>query len=330
MLSQAELDYFVAAALARWSAAGLTAEQVALIGTTGFAVANMPGMYLGSFAPGQITLDDNAAGYGWYLDPTPLDDVEFGTVWSPTRLIAGTAGAPAGHIDLLTTLMHEMGHQLGLGDSYSLDDRDELMYGYLVTGERRLPGEGEADGATPGSVASEEFLVGPINIGTIPVGQTVTIQWDATIDAQSNALIANLSNQGTVTGNQPGAFSVNTDGDGGTAGIQATITVLDSLSLGNQVFWDKDRQRRIRRRRCRHRRRHAQPVRRCQQRQRARQSGKSDRDDDDGGRRPLQLRRHRARPLHRAGGCGQFHRPGRRAQVPADLADHHAGADRPG
>ena len=76
-------------------------------------------MYLGSFAPGQITLDDNAAGYGWYLDPTPLDDVEFGNVWSPTRLTAGTTGAPAGHIDLLTTLMHEMGHQLGLGDSYS-------------------------------------------------------------------------------------------------------------------------------------------------------------------------------------------------------------------
>ena len=45
-----------------------------------FAVADMPGMYLGSFAPGQITLDTNAAGYGWYLDPTPRDDAEFGTV----------------------------------------------------------------------------------------------------------------------------------------------------------------------------------------------------------------------------------------------------------
>ena len=44
-----------------------------------------------------------------------------------------------------------------------------------------------------------------------------------------------------MTGNQPGAFSVNTDGDGNSGnGIQATTTVLDSLSLGNLVFWDKN------------------------------------------------------------------------------------------
>ena len=128
-------------------------------------------------------------------------------------------------MDLLTTVMHELGHQLGLGDSYALDDRDSLMYGYLVTGERRLPGEHQADGATPGAIAHEEFLVGPVSIGTLPTGQSVTIQWDATIDAQSNQLIVNASNQGTVTGNQPGAFSVNTDGDP-AVGTQPTVTVL--------------------------------------------------------------------------------------------------------
>ena len=26
--------------------------------------------------------------------------------------------APAGHVDLLTAIMHEMGHKLGLDDSY--------------------------------------------------------------------------------------------------------------------------------------------------------------------------------------------------------------------
>ena len=42
--------------------------------------------------------------------------------------------------------MHEIGHQLGLADSYSLVDRDSLMFGHLTTGERRLPPLRQADG----------------------------------------------------------------------------------------------------------------------------------------------------------------------------------------
>ena len=87
--------------------------------------------------------------------------------------------------------MHEMGHALGLGDSYDAGDRDDLMYGWLFTGERRLPGAGEADGAVAGSITSEEFLGAPIDIGVLPAGKTVTIQWQATIDPQTNQLIVN-------------------------------------------------------------------------------------------------------------------------------------------
>lgn len=35
--------------------------------------------------------------------------------------------------------MHEMGHQLGLGDTYNLGNPDDLMFGDLFTGERMLP-----------------------------------------------------------------------------------------------------------------------------------------------------------------------------------------------
>ena len=117
-----------------------------------FGVADMSGLNLGSFSPTQITLDTDAAGRGWYLDGTPLDDSEFGNVLSATRLQTDPTGAPAGHYDLLTTVMHEMGHALGLEDSYASADRDELMYGWLYTGERRLPGAGDADGAVAGSI----------------------------------------------------------------------------------------------------------------------------------------------------------------------------------
>jgi hypothetical protein len=41
---------------------------------------------------------------------------------------------------LLTVVMHEMGHALGLDDSYAAADRGDLMFGFLVTGARRPPG----------------------------------------------------------------------------------------------------------------------------------------------------------------------------------------------
>ena len=120
------------------------------------------------------------------VDATPADDVEFANAFGATRLQTDPSQLPAGHIDLLSTVMHELGHQLGLEDSYALADRDDLMYGYLVTGERRLPGAHEAAGATPGSIDHEEFAVGPVSLGTLPAGRTVTITFDATVDAQTN------------------------------------------------------------------------------------------------------------------------------------------------
>ena len=58
---------------------------------------------------------------------------------SGTRLQTDPTGAPAGHFDLLTLIMHEIGHALGLDDTYAAADHDELMYGELAVGERRLP-----------------------------------------------------------------------------------------------------------------------------------------------------------------------------------------------
>jgi hypothetical protein len=41
-------------------------------------------------------------------------------------------------------LMHELGHTLGLDSLFNESDRDDLMYAYLTTGERRLPVPAEA------------------------------------------------------------------------------------------------------------------------------------------------------------------------------------------
>src|SRR5204863_9328731 len=103
----------------------------------------------------------------------------------------------AGRIDLLTAIMHEMGHALGLNDSYLQQDRDSLMYGFLTKGERRLPAKGEALGAIPGSVAGTHFLGSALNIGTLPKGKSVVVTFTVQISATT---ASSISNQGTVSG----------------------------------------------------------------------------------------------------------------------------------
>ena len=239
-LSRAELDFFVDAAIERWAATGLTAEQVAALEGLTFRIAEMSGLYLGSYDGGVITLDNDGAGRGWFADTTPLEDSEFAHAASATRLNATPGTPPAGRFDLLTTILHEMGHALGLSDLYDDASRDELLYGYLFAGERRLPGADDADGAIVGSVTSEAFAGSLIQVipadGTgglfnLPAGQSVTIQWDATIDLQQNQLIVNPSNQGTVSAtNPPAAFP--------DANSNSVTTTLDTLTLGGTVWHD--------------------------------------------------------------------------------------------
>ncbi len=78
----------------------------------------------------------------------------------------------------------------------------------------------------PTPMAGETISVGPFNL---PNGQTVVIQWRATIDAQSNGLIVNPVNQGTITGSGPFPGSTLTN--------QVT-TNLDTLTLGGRVWND--------------------------------------------------------------------------------------------
>jgi hypothetical protein len=146
-LTSPELAGIVEAAIHRWASAGLTDAQLDTLDGLEFGVADLGGPYLGLNLTSLILIDDNAAGYGWFVDATPFDDAEFGHAMSATQLQTDPSGSPAGQMDLLTLVMHEIGHVLGLGDTYALGDRDELMFGDLVTGERRLPDAADAAAA---------------------------------------------------------------------------------------------------------------------------------------------------------------------------------------
>src|SRR5262245_35137749 len=88
-------------AIARWQAVG---ADTSALGNIDVRVANLGGLTLGQAANAVITLDDNAAGWGWYVDRTAHSDSEF------TR--RGNQGEK-NHMDLLTVLTHEVGHLLG-------------------------------------------------------------------------------------------------------------------------------------------------------------------------------------------------------------------------
>jgi hypothetical protein len=74
------------------------------------AIANLPGSYLGQTHGTTVYLDVNAAGRGWFIDSTPRKDSEFAKT--------GNQGEQ-GRMDLLTVVMHELGHVVGYGNGGS-------------------------------------------------------------------------------------------------------------------------------------------------------------------------------------------------------------------
>ncbi|MEY9499593.1 hypothetical protein ABIF33_008613 [Bradyrhizobium elkanii] len=174
-LTQAELNSVVSAAIAQWASAGASATQLALLHATTFSVADLAGQIVGQEGAGHITIDTDAAGHGWFIDPTPSDNFEFAHAVNAagTDLLTDPSTAAAGHLDLLTTVVHELGHVLGLPDTVSPSDANSLMYIGLADGERRLPTATDVAQSnlalqkampTQGSVASQTTNTSTVNL----------------------------------------------------------------------------------------------------------------------------------------------------------------------
>ena len=132
-LADNQLRSIVAEAEHRLAAATGIQVSAAMSGVS-VQVADLPKGMLGEALDKTIYLSRTAAGYGWFVDPTPADDVEFADLLGPDTLAARKGSPAAERVDLLTTVMHEMGHLLGYGHSAV----EDLMYPTLLPGERRL------------------------------------------------------------------------------------------------------------------------------------------------------------------------------------------------
>ena len=114
-----------------------SSSKLAKLAELTIEIDDLPGLALGKAFATKIVIDADASGRGWFVDETLGDDAEFE---SKSGQLVATNGSPAtGKYDLLTTVMHEIGHVVGLDDLDPSIYSGDLMSGSIETGIRRLP-----------------------------------------------------------------------------------------------------------------------------------------------------------------------------------------------
>jgi hypothetical protein len=130
-LSDAQLDSIVQTAVARIESS--RPETQADLRGVSFEIVDLSGDILGMTNGRTVQVDTDAAGNGWFVDVTPEDDVEFDQP-DGTCVLTALPGSPAvDRVDLLTVIMHELGHVLGYDHSGGA-----VMEASLATGTRRV------------------------------------------------------------------------------------------------------------------------------------------------------------------------------------------------
>ncbi|MCC6474863.1 MAG: LEPR-XLL domain-containing protein, partial [Burkholderiales bacterium] len=186
-----------------WIASGLVENAAERLAGLTLDITDLSGAQVGVAAARQISLDSTAAGRGWFVDATPEDASEFAQTAAPYRVAAIPGGPAYGRMDLLTVLLHEVGHVLGLGnDSGRAIMAKSLSEGERISLEQRpetlVPGVAVV--ATATAQPDLDLVVPDIAAGALNDGRTITIavapNGDLTISG-SGVSVGSAAGEGT-------------------------------------------------------------------------------------------------------------------------------------
>ncbi len=196
--------------------------RMAYDGAVRMEMVDLTGPYLAWAGTDSILVDADATGYGWFVDPTPELDEEYAFDEGRQRWVARDGSPAEGRIDLLTVLMHELGHVNGVGHADSNGSFGDVMQPDLGAGIRRTLIAEDPAARMGGSFV--EALVDPSG-ATDELGFaltiTPTVTWTGTHGFWDDG--ANWS-----TGIAPG---VDDDVLIDTAAAQHTITVRTNVTV---------------------------------------------------------------------------------------------------
>ncbi len=163
-LTDAELTPIIQQAIEFWTESYLLDDsEITLLNSVEFQIVDFDGLALGYTSGTTIQIDLDAAGFGWFVDTTPADNNEF-TLQSDGTLQADSSSPASGKMDLLTVVIHELGHVLGLDDSALNTESSDVMTPVLTAGTRRLTVElNQADDQELQFSDIEPDLEGPLN-----------------------------------------------------------------------------------------------------------------------------------------------------------------------
>ncbi len=224
-LTEAQLAPVVAAAVDAWTRKlGADQERLGALNGLAISVADLPDLALGeTLAGGRILIDANGAGHGWFVDLSPADNSEFG-VLNPDTLAMTVEGPASGRMDLVTVVMHEIGHVLGFDHTEA--EVYAVMHEDLEPGVRYLLDDSGIDG-NPAQPLADRTLTPPAN-------QAVerAVNWMASFGGDGPK--ANLSGNGSAIDWQAGAAWTTSISpfSGGKVDNAASANFADFLPLG--------------------------------------------------------------------------------------------------
>jgi hypothetical protein len=135
-LLNSDLQPIIVEAKQVWAdALGPDNARLAVLNSVTIEVADLPDNMIGATVGDMIIVDRNAAGWGWFVDQTPADNNEFSGQLAPGVFVAKDTGPANGRMDLLSTVLHEMGNAMGFNE----DTGQDVTGMVLQAGVRRLP-----------------------------------------------------------------------------------------------------------------------------------------------------------------------------------------------